>query len=299
MTTIALPLEEVHAATDRSNTDTAVTVSPLSGHTGAEIGGVDLTRPLDAKTVASIREALLRWKVVFFREQFISAAQLVALGRNFGVVMKANSPMQIYSVDGQPEILVVGKADYPGRGVDSPWHADLSFLQAPPMGSILQAIDVPAYGGDTTFSNLAAAYEGLSQPIRDLIDGLWAVHHDRFHADGISTVHPVVRIHPETGERLIWVNPNYTSRILGLTKRENTRLLDLLFEQISLPAYTARFRWYPGSVAFWDNRGSAHTAPTDLSHLNVTRILHRITIEGDIPVGIDGTRSYAPEPVAG
>lgn len=290
MNTIATP-PEVQAA--------AVTVSPLSGHTGAEIGGVDLTRPLDAKTVTAIRDALVRWKVVFFRDQFISAAQLVALGRNFGVVMKANSPMQIYSVDGQPEILVVGKADYPGRGVDSPWHADLSFLQAPPMGSILQAIDVPAYGGDTTFSNLAAAYEGLSQPIRDLIDGLWAVHHDRFHADGISTVHPVVRVHPETGERLIWVNPNYTDRILGLSKRENTRLLDLLFEQISLPAYTARFRWYPGSVAFWDNRGSAHTAPTDLSHLNVTRILHRITIEGDIPVGIDGTRSYAPEPLAG
>lgn len=269
-----------------------VVISPLSGYTGAEIFGLDLSQPLSEEHVKVVRDALLRWKVVFFRDQFISSSQLVGLGNQFGHVMKANSPMQIYSVDNQPEILVVGKSEYPGRGVDSPWHADLSFLTAPPMGSLLQAIDVPPYGGDTTFTNLTAVYEGLSEPIRTMLDGLWAVHHDRFHDNGISSVHPVVRVHPETGERLIWVNPNYTNHIIGLTKRESAELLKFLFDQIRLPAYTARFRWYPGSIAFWDNRGSAHAAPTDIPNLDETRILYRITIEGDIPFDYQGKRSY-------
>ena len=268
-----------------------ITVAPTSGHTGAEIFGVDLSAPLDPDTVSTIRQALLQWKVVFFREQFLTPAQLVRAGACFGDVMKARSPMQVYSFEDQPEILVVGKAEYPGRGVDSPWHADLTFLPAPPMGALLQAINVPPFGGDTTFTNLVAAYADLSEPIREMIDGLWAVHHDRFRVNGAKTIHPVVRVHPETGEKLIWVNPNYTDHIVGLTTRESERLLDLLYEHMIRQAYTTRFRWYPGSIAFWDNRASAHSAPTDLSYAKVERILHRITIAGDVPVAPNGTRS--------
>ncbi|NWB09105.1 TauD/TfdA family dioxygenase [Pseudomonas sp. D5002] len=282
-----------HVENVRNLPEDSVTVSPLSGHTGAEIGGVDLSQPQSQAVIAKIRQALLEWKVVFFRDQPISPRQLVTFGSEFGSVMSASSPMKIHSVQDVPEILIIGKADYPGRGVDSPWHSDLTFLLEPPMGSLLQAIDVPAYGGDTTFSNLAAAYAGLSAPLQRLIDGLWAVHHDRFHANGKSSVHPVVRVHPETGEPLIWVNPNYTDHILGLTNKESRRLLELLYEQISLPAYTARFRWYPGSIAFWDNRASAHVAPTDLSHLgDIPRILHRITIQGERPRSLTGESSY-------
>lgn len=268
-----------------------IIVAPTSGKTGAEIHGVDLRQPLSPPAIATIRQALLDWKVVFFRDQFLSPAELVRAGGYFGEVMKARSPMQVYSVEAQPEILVVGKAEYPGRGVDSPWHADLTFLPAPPMGALLQAIDVPPFGGDTTFTNLAAAYADLSAPIRALIDGLWAAHYDRFRVDGQKTVHPVVRVHPETGERLIWVNPNYTDHIVGLTARESDRILGLLYDQFTRQAFTTRFRWYPGSIAFWDNRASAHVAPTDLSYAHVERILHRITIIGDVPVGIDGQQS--------
>ncbi|MFT3967110.1 MAG: TauD/TfdA family dioxygenase [Sphingobium sp.] len=275
-----------------------IVVAPTSGHTGAEIHGVDLRQPLAEDEVAVIRQALLKWKVVFFREQFLTPAQLVQAGRHFGEVMKARSPMQVYSVQDQPEILVVGKAEYPGRGVDSPWHADLTFLPAPPMGALLQAIDVPPFGGDTSFTNLVAAYDDLSAPIRGLIDGLWAVHHDRFRADGMKTVHPVVRVHPETGEKLIWVNPNYTDHILGLTAKESGTLLTFLYEHMTRQAYTTRFRWHPGSIAFWDNRASAHSAPTDLSYAEVERILHRITIAGDVPLGTDGTHSRPFEPAA-
>ncbi len=160
---------------------------------------------------------------------------------------------------------------------------------------------VPPYGGDTLWSNLVAAYEDLSEPIRDLIDPLHAVH--RWHGyDGAtregydpskppSAVHPVVRVHPVTGERALFVNPGFTRYIVGLSDLENRKLLDLLFEQIARPEFTVRFRWETDSLAFWDNRATAHLGPVDLASSDFDRRVERVTIAGEVPVGPDGFQS--------
>jgi alpha-ketoglutarate-dependent taurine dioxygenase len=165
---------------------------------------------------------------------------------------------------------------------------------------------VPEHGGDTTWTNLVAAYEGLSAPLRSLADGLKAEHRfnarrrfsdsenpyaKRVAANPQVSIHPVVRVHPETGERALFVSPGFTSHILDLSQSESERILELFFEQITKPAYTVRFRWNPGDIAFWDNRATAHLGPQDLDHLDLERVLYRTTIVGDVPVGVDGFRS--------
>ena len=174
------------------------------------------------------------------------------------------------------------------------------------MASILRGVVVPPFGGDTQFANIVVAYERLSEPIRDLIDGLHAVHHNvlplargempaemaqRFSSTDIRSVHPVVRVHPETGERAIFVNPNFTSHIVELSRKESRHLLEMLYEQISNPEFTCRFRWEPGSIAFWDNRATAHLVPTDIP-AGFHRSMQRITLTGDVPVGVDGEPSH-------
>jgi alpha-ketoglutarate-dependent taurine dioxygenase len=177
----------------------------------------------------------------------------------------------------------------------------------PPFASILRADVVPDVGGDTTWTNLVAAYEGLSAPVRELADTLWAEHtygatrvrnrqSPSFgRSDLLVSRHPVVRVHPETRERALYVNPTFTSHILDVTPRESEQLLDLFFEQLARPEYTVRFRWEPGSVAFWDNRTTAHQAPRDVPD-DEPRRLHRVTLIGDVPLAPDGRRS---ESIAG
>jgi alpha-ketoglutarate-dependent sulfate ester dioxygenase len=288
-------------------------VRPLAGHIGAEIFGPDIAAGLSDEEVAAIRAVLLRWKVVFFRDQHVSQAQHVAFGQRFGEVTPAH-PTLPAAFDDHPEILLLDNQGFVGAGgggasIESRWHTDVTFVPNPPMGSILRGVVVPEYGGDTQWANLVVAYETLSPQIRDLIDGLHAVHHNalpiakgemlaglrkQFMSREILSVHPMVRVHPETGERALFVNPNFTSHVQELSRQEGTHLLALLYEHMANPAYTCRFRWQPDSIAFWDNRATAHLVPTDVPP-GAHRSMQRITIAGDLPVGPDGSTSYALE----
>lgn len=286
---------------------TDIEVVPLSQHTGAEIRGVDL-RHLDDRSLASIRKALLRWKVVFFRDQDLDRDSQVALGARFGEVLPGHPTLPPRYPE-RPEIVVIEK-DARGHGSDDMvlehrWHSDITYVDVPPMGSILHALEVPAYGGDTEWTNLAAAYAGLSEPLRSMVDELHAVHHNVLHlvrgqpnklvrsfeSKRMRAMHPVVTVHPETGERILYVNPDFTSHIAELTRRESAHVLACLYEQVASREYTVRFQWEPRTVAFWDNRATAHIAPADVP-AGSRRSMERITLAGTRPVGIDGFVSH-------
>jgi taurine dioxygenase len=297
----------VTRAETSSTSALSIDVHPLSGYVGAEILGVDL-RNLTIQQIADIRRALLKWKVVFFRDQHLTQAEQVAFGSAFGEVTPAH-PVHTSPFSEQPEILPVNVGTDPLEGpmMEGTWHSDATFLLDAPMAAILRVVTVPPYGGDTGFLNRAYAYEQLSPEIRDLIDRLHAVHHnhpaiERGDAPEIAqrfldrgeyrTVHPVVRVHPETGERLIFVNPSFTSHIVELTRKEGAHILALLYEHMSKQKFTCRFRWQPGSIAFWDERATCHHVPNDV-HPGFERKMERITLAGDIPVGVDGQSSYS------
>jgi taurine dioxygenase len=290
------------------STITQLDIRPMSGHTGAEILGVDLSQPLDPAVVAEIRATLLQWKVVFFRDQDLTQEQHIAFGRQFGEVTPAHPTLPAMFPE-HPEILLldnqaIAGAEGNGKGpsIESRWHTDVTFVPNPPMGSILRGVVVPPYGGDTQWTNLVTAYETLSAPLQRLCDELHAVHHnflpigrgelsgklkEQFQSKDIRALHPVVRVHPETGEKALFVNPNFTSHIHELSRKEGNHLLALLYEHIASPNFTCRFRWAPGSIAFWDNRATCHLVPTDIPP-GMHRSMQRITLAGDLPVGPDG-----------
>lgn len=298
---------------------TTIDVRPLAGEIGAEIHGVDLREPLEPAIVEEIRATLLRWKVVFFRDQELTQAQHVAFGRQFGEVTPAH-PTLPAAFPEHPEILLLDNQSFAkqerdergqtkGPAIASLWHTDVTFVPNPPMGSILRGVVVPPYGGDTQWTNLVTAYEALSSPLQRLCDELHAVHQnflpisrgelsstlrDQFMSREIRSVHPVVRVHPETGEKALFVNPNFTSHIQELSRAEGAHLLALLYEEIARHAHTCRFRWESNSVAFWDNRATCHLVPTDVPP-GMHRSMQRITLAGDLPVGTDGATSYALE----
>ncbi|MCW2504548.1 MAG: Taurine dioxygenase [Actinomycetia bacterium] len=303
--------------TDLAPPPTRIAVARVAGHIGAELSGVDLSAPLNTETVAEIRSALLAHKVVFFRGQHLDHAQQIAFARQFGDLTHAH-PHEDAPPEDHPEILTIDPRRYEELyGLDrtqqsrrqysyyAGWHTDVTAAVNPPAASILRAETVPSFGGDTTWTNLVAAYEGLSEPLRRLADGLRAEHRflagvdttgagryeERINRNLLVAVHPVVRVHPETGERALFVNPGFTTKILGLSAAESRQILELLFAQIARPAYTVRFRWHSGDIAFWDNRATSHLAPEDLDHLDVQRTLHRVTLIGDRPVGPDGFTS--------
>ena len=290
------------------STITQLDIRPMSGHTGAEILGVDLSQPLDPAVVAEIRATLLEWKVVFFRDQDLTQEQHIAFGRQFGEVTPAHPTLPAMFPE-HPEILLldnqaIAGAESNGKGpsIESRWHTDVTFVPNPPMGSILRGVVVPPYGGDTQWTNLVTAYETLSAPLQRLCDELHAVHHnvlpigrgelstklkEQFQSKDIRSLHPVVRVHPETGEKALFVNPNFTSHIHELSRKEGNHLLAMLYEHIASPNFTCRFRWAPGSIAFWDNRATCHLVPTDVPP-GMHRSMQRITLAGDLPVGPDG-----------
>ncbi len=297
-------------------TETALEVTPLSGWTGALISGVDLSAPLSGAETSAIRAALYKWKVVFFRDQTLDHAAQIAFGTQFGAVTPGHPYEGDSAPPGFPQIHTVSPAAYDHRygtkyrKKQSPngpgWHADVTPLINPPSHSILRAEVVPPYGGDTQFTNVAAVYAGLSPVLREFIDGLRAEHRfgttvsaerssekigDLVRTNPLASIHPVVRVHPETGERVVYVNPSFTREIVDLSPRESRHVLDLLFTEIARPEYSVRFTWAPGSVAFWDNRAALHLAPRDFEHIEGDRVLHRITLVGDIPVGPDGRAS--------
>ncbi len=300
-------------------------VRPVAGHIGAEIEGVDLAAGLDDAAVAAIRAALHRWKVVFFRGQRLDHAGHVALARRFGEpVVPARRGSA--SPEGFPEVeTTADRLELAGRyGMERAewlerrrhsylrgWHCDHGARMDPPAATILRAESVPAYGGDTTWANLVAAYEGLSEPVRRFVDGLRAEHRlgvgyqPRAGDDAylrhllshqVATLHPLVRVHPETGERVLFVNGYYLERVAEVSRLESGPLLELLLGQATRPEYTVRFRWEPGDVAFWDNRATMHLAPTDTGQLAQPRVMHRVMLRGEVPVGVDGRPS---EPITG
>lgn len=294
--------------------DAELRIQPLSAHIGAEIHGVDLTRPLSAAQIADIRAALLKWRVVFFREQFLNHEQHVAFSAQFGELTVGHPVFG--HVDGHPQIYSISKfrkaTRFEGQSLLRPWtgwHTDVTAAVNPPFASILRGVTIPPYGGDTQWTNLVIAYDKLSEPVRRFVDGLRGVH--RFAppagATGTSAFasaveqhvlvseHPLVRVHPETGERALYVSPGFLKHIVGVTPRESQALLELLWEHVTRPEFTVRFKWEAGSIAFWDNRTTAHLAPTDIFDLDFDRQLYRTTLVGDVPVGPDGRASVSIE----
>jgi taurine dioxygenase len=295
-------------------TEQQITITPATSVIGAYVAGVDLSQPLQSQEVSQISEALAQWKVLFFRDQPMTFDQQIAFAANFGEVTPAH-PIQrgdsekpeIYVVESKAERKRLGRGQpraqfAPPRHTGPDWHTDITFVANPARASILHGPVVPPYGGDTLWTNLARAYEDLSAPIRDLLDHLQAVHrwygyngetrpgYDN-NQPPPSAAHPVVRVHPETGERALFVNPVFTRYLVGLSDRENNKILELLFDQIARPEFTVRFRWENHSVAFWDNRATAHLGPVDLAITDFDRRVERVTLAGDIPIGPDGFRS--------
>jgi alpha-ketoglutarate-dependent taurine dioxygenase len=291
--------------------DTGLDVVPLAGYIGAEISGVDLSGPLEDSVIEEIRSALHTHKVVFFRDQEIGHAEQIAFARRFGKVTPAH-PHEESPPEGFPEILPIDSRRYEanlGRkrtSYDSSWHTDVTALVNPPAASILRSHLLPPYGGDTSWTNLVAAYENLPKDFRDFVDKLDIKHQFNTKAvDGsqrdrkvreanLVAFHPAVRVHPVTGERALFVSPGFTRgarEIRGFTPSQSEGILKLLWEEATRTEYTVRFRWAPGSVAFWDNRATAHLAISDAGHLGYDRVLYRVTLEGDIPKGVDGRES--------
>lgn len=287
-------------------------IKPLTLHIGAEISGIDLKRPLDAATREQIHEAFVKWKVLFFRGQHLDHAGHVAFARQMG------EPTIGHAVFGHiedfPEIYSIAKVRtanaHRTAQVQRPWtgwHTDITAALNPPKASILRGVTIPPYGGDTLWTNLAAAYEGLSEAMRAFADGLRGIHRfqaptgagrnaaydDSVNRRELETEHPIVTVHPETGERLLFVSPSFLKSIVGLTPRESQQMLELLWEHVVRTEYTVRFKWEPGDIAMWDNRATAHLAPTDIFNSNFDRQLYRITLVGDVPVGVDGRPSVA------
>ena len=286
-------------------------VHPLSVHTGAEIRGVDISEPLPEPVVAAIREALLRWKVVFFRDQGLDHESHVRFARQFG------SPTPGHVVFGgdsdYPEIYSVAKnrtandGKNPVRRSWTNWHTDITAAVNPPFASILRGDIVPPYGGDTYWTNLSVAYDRLSETLREFLCKLRAVHRYSTPDDtnaaedyekqttesALVTEHPLVTIHPETGERILYVSPDFVKSIVGLAPRESQALLEMLWEHAVQTEFTVRFKWEPGSVAFWDNRATAHLAPNDIYSTDFDRQFYRVTLAGAPLVGVDGLSSTA------
>ena len=258
---------------------------------GAEIAGVDLSRPLGNRQFQEVHDALMDHLVIFFRDQKLSVEQQMEFGRHFGRLH--THPASPDLVPDHPEVLII-KADEKSKYVaGEDWHSDVSCDPRPPMGSILYLTEVPPDGGgDTMFANMYLAYETLSEPIRKLLDGLAAIHdgepyyRGRYGVDDTGrkyprAEHPVVRTHPVTGKKCLFVNRIFTTRIVGLRKSESDALLAMLFRHIETPEFCMRFKWRPNSVAFWDNRCAQHHALWD--YYPNKRYGYRVTISGDEP----------------
>ncbi len=276
----------------------AIEIRPLSGSLGAEIHGIDLARPLDAETFGRVERAFLDHLVLFFRDQELTPAQQVAFAARFGPV--GRYPLA-EAIPEHPDIIAVVKEPGQTTNFGGVWHSDTTYLERPALGSLLYAKEVPASGGDTLFANMYLAYESLSPGLRRLLDGLRAVNsagknketlrgdhlaggamsRTAVDARGLRAEHPVVRRHPVTGRKALYVNRAHTVAFKDMTEAESAGLLGYLFEHAAREDFTCRFRWRAGSLALWDNRCTQHYPLND--YPGQRRVMHRATIEGDRP----------------
>ena len=294
--------------------EAAIHVEPLTLHIGAEISGVDLRQPLSPDQLRDIRAAFLQWKVIFFRGQDLDHAGQVALAGQLG---KPTIGHAVFGhVDGYPEIYSVAKNrtanSHRDQRMTTPWagwHTDITAAINPPMASILRGVTIPPQGGDTMWTNLAVAYDALSAPLKTFVEGLRGIHafalpagaksdgayEDSVKNRGLRSEHPLVTVHPETGERVLYLSPSFLKSIVGLSPRESQRILEMLWEHIVRPEFTLRFKWNAGDIAIWDNRATAHLAPTDIFTTDHDRQLYRVTLVGEVPKGVDGEASTSLE----
>ena len=269
-------------------------IRKLAGALGAEILGVDLSKPLDDASFEAIHRAFLEHQVIFFRDQDLTPEQHKTFGRRFGPL---NIHPYVTGMDGHPEIIEIIKEPEDKLNFGGGWHSDMSFLERPSVGSILYALDVPDWGGDTLFASQVAAYEALSPGLKETLAGLNAVHsaNKEYSARGPSAakrgamqvaeaegmagefIHPVVKMHPETGKKALYVNPAFTMKFEGWSTRESRPLLQYLFDHSRYEGFTCRFRWQKGSVAFWDNRSVWHFALND--YPGQRRHMRRVTVD--------------------
>lgn len=280
-----------------------ITVMPLAMAIGAEIGGLDLSRPLNNRQAEEFHRAFVEYQVIFLRDQTLTPEQHLAVGRMFGDV--CGIPY-VKSVDGYPEIVEIVKEaeEVKTYNFGGAWHTDMTFLKEPALASVLYGLETPKTGGDTKFASLTAAYAALSDGMKRMLSGLNAVHSggrsygrsgkyatgqasaksmqiNSVEAAEEEVIHPVVRRHPETGSPMLYVNPNFTERFVGMTKEESAPILDYLFAHMTRDEFTCRFKWTPGAVAIWDNRATMHRAVNDYD--GSRRVMHRVTVAGDRP----------------
>jgi taurine dioxygenase len=274
------------------------TIEPLTGALGAEISGIDLATVDDA-AATELRAALNQHLVLFFRDQPITSEQQLALAAGFGPVIEHP---YVESLAGHLGIIEIVKEAGEQHNWGGNWHADMTFTKAPPLGAVLCAREVPPWGGDTLFANLQLAYDTLSDGMKQMLGGLAAVHysgetssygdlyesmHGREDVTEESHEHPVVRTHPDTGRKGLFVNRVFTRRLAGMTDDESRPILNFLYDHCERPAFTCRFRWRRNSVAIWDNRAVMHNALSDYHPGRMgqgyRRVLHRATIAGDEP----------------
>ncbi|AFC31684.1 hypothetical protein PM3016_4952 [Paenibacillus mucilaginosus 3016] len=298
-------------STTEKKESAGLSVVPVAGRIGAVVEGVRLSGGLDAEAVKELNEALLKHKVLFFRDQHhLDDAEQEAFARLLGEpVAHPTVPVK----EGSDYVLELDSSGHGGRA-DS-WHTDVTFVADYPKASILRALTVPGSGGDTVWANTAAAYAHLPAELRELADKLRAVHsndydyaarrpqaseeaarrHKEVFASTVyETEHPIVRVHPETGERVLLLG-HFVKRIVGLSSSDSARLFEVLQNHVIQLENTVRWRWKAGDVAIWDNRATQHYAVNDYGSQH--RVVHRVTIAGDVPVGVDGRSSVTLRPV--
>lgn len=278
-----------------------ITVEPIAGALGAVIRGPDLSRPLDQQCFAEIHDAFLNHLVIVLEDQDLTPDQLLAFAQRFGPIV--NYPF-VKDMDGHPGITEIIKTENDTLNFGGLWHSDTTYLPKPPLGSMLYARELPPRGGDTLFANMYLAYETLSEGMKAMLAPLRAVSsaslRDKSEGGARSRIaaqtgrgqnvdqrdmaadHPVVRTHPETGRKALYINCAHSSHFVGMTPEESRPILQFLFEHMSRPEFTCRYRWKVDAVALWDNRCSHHYALND--YQGYRRLMHRVTIEGDTPV---------------
>jgi taurine dioxygenase len=282
----------------------SIEVRPVAGSLGADVHGVDLAQPLRNSTADELRRAFVEHLVLFFRDQNLTPGQHLAFSRLFGSLSRVP---YVKHMDEHPDIIAVLK-EADERNISTfgnAWHSDFSFLEEPPMGSVLYAREVPSHGGDTLWANMFDAYEALSDGMKRMLDPLRAMHsgrpygvarppknmktsrsiaieRDNREADR-EVAQPVVIVHPSSRRKALFVNAIYTVRFENMTEAESRPLLDFLFQHCTRPEFTCRFRWKTGSLAIWDNRCTLHYAVNDYD--GQRRLMHRTTIAGEPPVG--------------